>query len=635
MTQPKSEFFVKRLLVWKSGKAVLDLSFHLGVNIIRGGNSVGKTTIMEFIFFALGGDIRRERWTVQAASCEHVTIEVLVNGRVYSLRRYIEPGSRPPTLVAEKTITQVLNEPVDWSQYGVVRTENKQSFSQLFFELMGWPAHKLNKNSNLTMHQILRLIYVDQETAGNRILKTEASFDSSNGKQAIGDFLLGVDDLGVFDIQQNLARLNSEFDKVKSQLDAVYSFISPTEGVLSSDNIREKINAHALQVEEINKSINSKLLDADEDSSDEVQSETNDLGRKIAAEAQVLDQLILRQTEATDEIVESKVFLASLDGRVKALQESKETFDIFGDIKFRYCPSCLAEVGPTDSDDVCHLCKTTISESKREEFYLAALNELHFQQKESAKVLAIQEQRFLEANNQVFASRNLLSSLRSEHRSLLVINNDRMLELTKLSIQLGSVKEKIEQLNSKAKLVSSVQGLQDRKNDLQLEINVLSDEMEQIQGRLASRRQSLERSISDRTVSLIRQDYDYETAFSVAKKFRFSFQDDIMLVDDVSRFSASSEIILKNSFHLALLLESLTDENMRYPRILLLDNIEDKGMVEERSQNFQNVVVQALEGYKQDFQVIMTTSMIAPNLEGTPYCVGRFYPKGDHTLEFG
>lgn len=71
-----------------------------------------------------------------------------------------------------------------------------------------------------------------------------------------------------------------------------------------------------------------------------------------------------------------------------------------------------------------------------------------------------------------------------------------------------------------------------------------------------------------------------------------------MLVDGRSKFSASSEIVLKNSFHLAILLESLQDETMLYPRLFLLDNTEDKGMGPDRSQNFQRVLVEALAEYE-------------------------------------
>jgi DNA repair exonuclease SbcCD ATPase subunit len=47
---------LKRLRITKDASAVFDESFHRGVNIIRGENSSGKSTISDFIFYGLGGE---------------------------------------------------------------------------------------------------------------------------------------------------------------------------------------------------------------------------------------------------------------------------------------------------------------------------------------------------------------------------------------------------------------------------------------------------------------------------------------------------------------------------------------------------------------------------------------------------
>ena len=66
----------------------------------------------------------------------------------------------------------------------------------------------------------------------------------------------------------------------------------------------------------------------------------------------------------------------------------------------------------------------------------------------------------------------------------------------------------------------------------------------------------------------------------------------------------------------------------------MLDNVEDKGMTEDRSQNFQRVIVAACDSMKDDYQLIFTTSMIDPELNKSEYVVGPFYKKGEHTLQF-
>src|SRR4051812_45842916 len=84
-----------RLLVTKSGKNAYDEPFHLGVNIIRSeGNSRGKSTIADLIFFSLGGNL--VEWTPEAASCDQTFAEVMLNGSLVTLRREISVSTQVP-----------------------------------------------------------------------------------------------------------------------------------------------------------------------------------------------------------------------------------------------------------------------------------------------------------------------------------------------------------------------------------------------------------------------------------------------------------------------------------------------------------------------------------------------------------
>ena len=59
MTQYNPFLKLNRLTIYtKSGKIAYDQNFHEGVNIIRGHNSAGKSTIGNFIFYVLGGDFK-------------------------------------------------------------------------------------------------------------------------------------------------------------------------------------------------------------------------------------------------------------------------------------------------------------------------------------------------------------------------------------------------------------------------------------------------------------------------------------------------------------------------------------------------------------------------------------------------
>ncbi|TJW29456.1 MAG: hypothetical protein E5X59_38835, partial [Mesorhizobium sp.] len=80
MTRYDPCLIIKRLVVKRSASVLYDEPFHIGVNVIRGDNSSGKSTIMNFIFFGLGGDLDRSAWSEHALLCEHVWLEAEFNG---------------------------------------------------------------------------------------------------------------------------------------------------------------------------------------------------------------------------------------------------------------------------------------------------------------------------------------------------------------------------------------------------------------------------------------------------------------------------------------------------------------------------------------------------------------------------
>ena len=61
MTLFESTLIVQRLVIRRSSLIAYDEKFHMGVNIIRGENSSGKSTILNFIFYGLGGDLVERR----------------------------------------------------------------------------------------------------------------------------------------------------------------------------------------------------------------------------------------------------------------------------------------------------------------------------------------------------------------------------------------------------------------------------------------------------------------------------------------------------------------------------------------------------------------------------------------------
>ena len=73
---------------------------------------------------------------------------------------------------------------------------------------------------------------------------------------------------------------------------------------------------------------------------------------------------------------------------------------------------------------------------------------------------------------------------------------------------------------------------------------------------------------------------------------------------------------------------------MRYPRFILCDNMEDKGIEMVRAQNFQKLLVKYLSSFDMnDYQVIYTTSFIPAELNNNNFTVGEYYTESNPSLK--
>jgi hypothetical protein len=144
------------------------------------------------------------------------------------------------------------------------------------------------------------------------------------------------------------------------------------------------------------------------------------------------------------------------------------------------------------------------------------------------------------------------------------------------------------------------------------------------------RSQALTR-VSETAKGILRQDLDRQDEFRNANSVKVDFGDNTTLVGGELNFAESSNVIVKNAAILSLMLAATEDEEFYHPRFVLFDNIEDKGMEQARSHNFQEIILRASEAAKHEHQIIFTTSMFNPALEPR-YVVGPHYTHDNRTL---
>jgi len=94
MTRYEPSLVVTRLIVLRSQHRAYDEIFHEGVNVIRGENSSGKSTILNCIYYGLGGDLAD--WSEMALLCTRVVVEARFNGLTATLSRDISSETGQP-----------------------------------------------------------------------------------------------------------------------------------------------------------------------------------------------------------------------------------------------------------------------------------------------------------------------------------------------------------------------------------------------------------------------------------------------------------------------------------------------------------------------------------------------------------
>lgn len=94
MIQYKPNLQIRRVRVMAGAVSAYDVSFHEGVNIIAGQNASGKSTIMDFIFYGIGGE--SVPWKNEALLCTDVFVELSLNSVPVTLRRVVNEERRNP-----------------------------------------------------------------------------------------------------------------------------------------------------------------------------------------------------------------------------------------------------------------------------------------------------------------------------------------------------------------------------------------------------------------------------------------------------------------------------------------------------------------------------------------------------------
>lgn len=471
-------------------------------------------------------------------------------------------------------------------------------------------------------------MYVDQMTSLDRLFKFDY-FDNANKRKAIGELLIGISDLNLYEYRLRYQKLDAELDSKIKEIETLHKFFGSE--IKNSEQIEKEIEEKQLIITELEKSLESVHNNVTQNS--EESNRASELRREIKDIQDKNRSLRERYNSISFELADSERFIKSLILRIEALNDSSKTINALSSIDYQYCPACFE---PTKSSDLSH-CGLCGSEHSTNSIALDPTfkirKEIEFQISESKINLVNRQKEILTISSELKIVESLLfhkkSSLNTIEKPVQQINQ----RAKEVFLEIGNIENEIKQLISVKTRFTNLYNLYEERDKAQKDLNYLKDEVKLLESQLEKEMAIKKTNISELTKKIIQADIHHEEAFVDARKIGFDFGEDKVSIDDRVLFSASSMVYLKNAFRLALLQASCLDGSFLYPRFLLMDNVEDKGMASERSHIFQHEIIRVSNEIKVPHQIIFTTSMIASDLNNSIYCVGDFYQEGHKSLK--
>lgn len=630
MISHKPTILINRLVVKKNGYSVMDISLHAGLNVITGENSSGKTTAIRFIAYALGSE--NISFNQMALLCDDIYLEITANETIVTLRRHVGTQLMQPLSIFWGDMLLALAAGASlWQQYPFKMSASKESFSQILFRLLEMPELRGESGSNITMHQLMRLIYSDQETPSSDIFRHDR-FDRAITRAAVGDYLLGVDSTELYDLKLQESAADKEATAIRTSIKTIYSTFGSSGTNISLDFLDNQIHTlaneiHYLQTELVNiySTTTFKTSSSKED---------NSLREKLSQAHSKLSHLKQKRIDLQTEIADSELFLRELEERMYSLEESSVAESHLGTAVFSFCPSCFSKLETsTESKSTCALCKSEIAEDSARSQLARMRNELALQLKESSTIRVLQLAELDSIVLDIPSVEAQLKSLEAEFkRNQATWRSPDQILMEKISKEIGGKEQEIKNAFELKKLADLLDKLAQKLGVIESNLDWLRGRIQAVTREQTGRRNTAYLSVANNLKTILKEDLFRQAEFADANEIDIDFAANQLTIDGQKQFSASSMVFVRHGFHLAMLLSSLQQAYFRYPRLLILDGIEDGGMEVDRSYNFQNIIAKHSNKSEVTHQIIMTTMSVCPELDNKIYVVGRKFTHDEKSI---
>lgn len=524
--------------------------------------------------------------------------------------------------------------PDRWQKYGYKTTSGQRSFSNVLFELMGLPEFKAE--SNITMHQILRLIYLDQESPLSSLFFFE-TFDQELTRETVAELLMGLYDEQLSSKKLQQIALKKKIDETTQAIRITKQFLSdstlesPAFIMAEIEKLTKEMEAITARVAEL-RNPDSKLTSLDTRQKLEFKRLQGEVARLRVQYVAVDDKVSRLKADIQD----STYFVEALRSKIVAIERSIATREYFDHLHLEYCPECLTKIEDNTPEGHCRLCKSPIDNSRGRSQAMRIKLELDHQIRESLSMIEKDNDELQEQQDERRSlQRQLTSAQKKYDAAVRNVRSTRDERIDQLLQDKGYKEGEIIQYRTLLESAEKYERLLNELAELKKQDDILTRYIKAAEDKIRIERTKIEQAITDNGVYLLKNDRDRQAEFRNATDFKMNFKQNMAyLTDQHIKLSASSSFYLKLTARFAMFLASLQNDTMKYPRLIFSDNMEDKGMEEDRSRNFQNILVKRIKEIgNPDYQVIFATSNIAHELDTQEYTIGDKYTEDNKSLK--
>lgn len=584
-----------------------------GPNIIVGPNGTGKTTFSDLLYYGLGGMVSKFHGTRQPLHKEiesdeenFVQLWIEVDGEPYVLKRYVgtnDIGIAPHVGHPEPVVLPILRRP------GI------NTFSDWLLKLLGIEPVLLRQGSKkwmLGFNDLSRLLYHNQAPDPLYVFKPpdSANFisDSSYVRRTIFEVLMGTSHHELHTVIGLVHALDEKRKKLSSELSA---FQDAAHLILGQQRDSNVTHVRAF-IEDVDDQL-QRVVDAIQATSESAES-GSELVEEINAVRESAQPLERRRQSIFAQHRNLLAEMASMQQARRSLvlettQIKKILFadDRLGLFSPDTCPYCLTEIERGANECICG---KSIPEGEYKRFFYSPkeyLSLLRSRQKNVQTLDAALQDANVEAERLQRETKRLSEAVAD--------SESKLLELMSRRRSTRAVPRKLAQLEDKrAELTVKLESLQ-RQLDLELKRQKLEDQLARVQEEYDERRieqKSLD-AIAQKSLKETRRRFNQLYASllkeTIANCRSARVSDDYdPIINNGEFLEASARVPIRLMFFAVLLLLSLEEEQVAFPRFLLVDTPQTAGIDPANLQKALGAMFGKLFEFDETaWQVILTT----------------------------